>query len=47
MSIHVGNLDYEVGQMTSNRFFSEYGAVNSVQLPTDRETGRIRGLAFV
>ncbi|KGF72530.1 RNA-binding protein, partial [Neosynechococcus sphagnicola sy1] len=27
--------------------FAEYGTVKRVQLPTDRETGRLRGFAFV
>ena len=29
------------------RVFSEYGEVSRVSLPTDRETGRPRGFAFV
>jgi len=44
MSIYVGNLSYEVGQDDLQHIFSEY-AVKSVQLPTDRETGRMRGFA--
>ena len=47
MSIYVGNLSYEVGQDDLKQVFLEYGTVNSVQLPTDRETGRMRGFAFV
>jgi len=47
MSIYVGNLSYEVGQDDLKQVFLEYGTVNSVQLPTDRETGRVRGFAFV
>ena len=27
--------------------FSKYGTVRSVQIPSDRETGRPRGFAFV
>jgi RNA recognition motif-containing protein len=27
--------------------FSEYGQVSSIHLPKDRETGRLRGFAFV
>ncbi len=30
-----------------NGVFAEYGTVKRVQLPTDRETGRVRGFAFV
>ncbi|MBD2431161.1 MAG: RNA-binding protein [Mastigocladus sp. ERB_26_2] len=47
MSIYVGNLSYEVEQDDLKQVFSEYGTVKSVQLPVDRETGRVRGFAFV
>lgn len=47
MSIYVGNLSYSVTQDDLTKVFSEYGAVQRVQLPTDRETGRARGFGFV
>jgi len=47
MSIYVGNLSYEVTQEDISNVFAEYGTVKRVQLPTDRETGRVRGFAFV
>jgi RNA recognition motif-containing protein len=47
MSIYVGNLSYEVTQDDLSQTFAEYGTVRRVQLPTDRETGRVRGFAFV
>ncbi|OKH21324.1 RNA-binding protein [Hydrococcus rivularis NIES-593] len=47
MSIYVGNLSYEVTQEDLEGVFKEYGTVNRVQMPTDRETGRPRGFAFV
>ena len=47
MSIYVGNLSFQVGQDDLKQVFAEYGAVKSVQVPTDRETGRMRGFAFV
>jgi RNA recognition motif-containing protein len=47
MSIYVGNLSYDVTQEELEQVFAEYGTVNRVQLPTDRETGRLRGFAFV
>ena len=47
MSIYVGNLSYDVTQEDLNAVFSEYGSVKRVQLPTDRETGRLRGFGFV
>jgi RNA recognition motif-containing protein len=47
MSVYVGNLSYEVTEASLNSVFAEYGSVKRVQLPTDRETGRVRGFAFV
>ncbi|MBG0744165.1 MAG: RNA-binding protein [Cylindrospermopsis raciborskii KL1] len=47
MSVYVGNLSYEVTQDALTAVFSEYGEVKRVQIPTDRETGRVRGFAFV
>ncbi|CAD0220349.1 MULTISPECIES: RNA recognition motif domain-containing protein [Planktothrix] len=47
MSIYVGNLSYEVKEEDLKEVFKEYGNVKRVQLPTDRETGRVRGFAFV
>jgi RNA recognition motif-containing protein len=47
MSIYVGNLSYSVTEEDIKLAFAEYGTVKRVQLPTDRETGRVRGFAFV
>ena len=47
MSIYVGNLSYEVNREDLNEVFAEYGTVKRVHIPTDRETGRVRGFAFV
>lgn len=47
MTIYVGNLSYEVTEDDLKEVFKEYGAVKSVQIPTDRETGRKRGFGFV
>ena len=47
MSIYVGNLSYEVSEEDLNEVFAEYGSVRRVHLPTDRETGRVRGFGFV
>ena len=47
MSIYVGNLSYEVTQDGLTEIFKEYGTVKRVQLPTDRETGKVRGFGFV
>ncbi|HEY9808868.1 MAG TPA: RNA-binding protein [Halomicronema sp.] len=47
MSIYVGNLSYKVTEEDLTTVFSEYGSVTRVQLPVDRETGRMRGFGFV
>jgi RNA recognition motif-containing protein len=47
MSIYVGNLPNEVTEAELKEVFSEYGAVQQIYLPKDRETGRFRGFAFV
>lgn len=47
MSIYVGNLSYDATSEDITAVFTEYGTVKSVHLPTDRETGRMRGFAFV
>ncbi|TBR60014.1 RNA-binding protein [Westiellopsis prolifica IICB1] len=47
MSIYIGNLSYQVKEEDLREVFAEYGTVKKVQLPTDRETGRLRGFAFV
>jgi RNA recognition motif-containing protein len=47
MSIYVGNLSYDINQNDLSEVFAEYGTVKRVHIPTDRETGRVRGFAFV
>ncbi len=47
MSLYVGNLSYDVTREDLERVFAEYGDVKRVSLPTDRETGKPRGFAFV
>jgi RNA recognition motif-containing protein len=47
MTIYVGNLSYRATEDDLKAVFAEYGTVSRVVLPTDRETGRMRGFAFV
>lgn len=47
MSIFVGNLPYKVSEDDIKQIFAEYGSVSRINLPTDRETGKVRGFAFV
>ena len=45
--IYVGNLPFTTTDEEPRTLFSQHGTVESVSLPTDRETGRPRGFAFV
>ena len=47
MTIYVGNLSFRATEADVSDVFAEYGTVKQVKLPTDRETGRMRGFAFV
>ncbi|MCF8040323.1 MAG: RNA-binding protein [Desulfohalobiaceae bacterium] len=45
--MYVGNLAFQSTEEDIQKLFGEYGEVTSVNLITDRETGRSRGFAFV
>ncbi|MEH1966048.1 RNA recognition motif domain-containing protein [Nostoc sp.] len=47
MTIYVGNLSYRATEADLRAVFADYGEVKRVVLPTDRETGRLRGFAFI
>jgi RNA recognition motif-containing protein len=47
MTIYVGNLSYRATEADLRTVFADYGEVKRVVLPTDSETGRLRGFAFV
>ena len=47
MKMYVGNLSFDTTQQDLESIFSEHGTVTDVHLPTDRESGRPRGFAFV
>jgi RNA recognition motif-containing protein len=46
-SLYVGNLPWSATEADVRDLFSQYGEVTSVNLITDRETGRARGFGFV
>ena len=46
-NLYVGNLGYDTTEDTLRTLFAEYGQIESVNLITDRDTGRSRGFAFV
>jgi RNA recognition motif-containing protein len=45
--IFVGNLSYQTSEAELLTAFSQYGAVERVNIVTDRDTGQPRGFAFV
>jgi RNA recognition motif-containing protein len=45
--LYVGNLSYSTSKETLEKAFSAHGQVVSVNLITERETGRPKGFAFV
>ena len=45
--IYVGNLPFTATDAEIRNLFAQHGTVESVSLPTDRETGRPRGFGFV
>jgi RNA recognition motif-containing protein len=47
VTIYVGNLSFQATEDDLREVFAEYGSVSRISLPTDRETGRKRGFAFV
>jgi cold-inducible RNA-binding protein len=46
-NLYVGNLSYETTEDILRTLFAEYGEIESVNLITDRYTGRSKGFAFV
>lgn len=47
MNIYLGNLSYRSGEADIKAAFENYGTVSTVNIITDRETGRSKGFGFV
>ncbi|MGH9460694.1 MAG: RNA recognition motif domain-containing protein [Vicinamibacteria bacterium] len=45
--LYVGNCSFDITEQQLRDLFSPYGEVTSVNVITDRDTGRPRGFAFV
>jgi len=46
-NIYIGNLPFSADEAEVKGLFETHGTVNSVNLITDRDTGRLRGFGFV
>jgi cold-inducible RNA-binding protein len=46
-NIFVGNLAYQITENELEAAFAQYGTVEKVNLIRDRDTGQVRGFAFV
>jgi RNA recognition motif-containing protein len=46
-TIYVGNLPFSATEAEVRSLFEQHGAVQSVKMVNDRETGRPRGFGFV
>ena len=47
MKIYVGNMSFDTEESDLRKAFEEHGAVDSVAIITDRDTGRSKGFGFV
>ncbi len=47
MNMYVSNLSFHTTDEDLKTLFSQFGAVDSAKVITDRETGRSRGFGFV
>lgn len=47
VKLYVGNLAFETGEDQVRDLFGKFGEVTDCFLPTDRESGKVRGFAFV
>ena len=45
--LYVGNLAYNTTEDELRQLFSSYGTINSLNLISDRDTGRPKGFGFV
>ena len=47
MRLYVGNLSFETTESDLKELFQQMGAVETVRIITDRDTGRSKGFGFV
>ena len=47
MKLYIGNISYDATEIELREFLSDYEPIVDLHMPTDRDTGRQRGYAFV
>lgn len=47
VKLYVGNLSFNTGEQEIRREFEKYGTVKDCFMPTDRDSGKVRGFCFV
>jgi hypothetical protein len=47
VKLYVGNLSFDTPEADIRAMFEEYGTVSDCFMPTDRDTGKVRGFCFV
>ena len=47
MNIYIGNLSYKVRENDLKDVMEDYGAVDSIKIIKDRDTGKSKGFAFI
>lgn len=47
MKIYIGNMSFDTTEDTVRQAFEAYGEITSINLISDRETGRPKGFGFV
>lgn len=47
VKLYVGNLSFDTTQESIQQLFEQYGTVSDCFLPTDRDSGKMRGFCFV
>jgi nucleolin len=47
VKLYVGNLSFDTAEESIRGMFAEHGTVSDCFMPTDRDTGKVRGFCFV
>ena len=47
MKLYIGNISYDATEIELREFLSAYEPIVDLHMPTDQDTGRQRGFAFV